>query len=186
MWSFYTQEQMLLVWTVKSNKLKNNSKNSEFFCAILSQMFVVPAKFHRKIVLVEGVVKKTKSMLRKCYLQKHFGALILSFYTLSTNVISRWNFACTTNIYESMSQNNFRIFWTFFLFFWFYYSYQEHLLLGVERYFLYRSNIYDNIRNSLCLSVCYLPEIRSSVSSYLVKSRYRKSLYSFCNTLSCN
>ena len=37
---------------------------------------------------------------------------------------------------------------------------------------LYRSNHYDNIRNSLCLSVCYLPEIQSSVSSCLVQSRY--------------
>ena len=35
-------------------------------------------------------------------------------------------------------------------------------------------NRYDNIRNSLCPSVCYLPEIRSSVSSYLVQSRYRQ------------
>src|SRR3990170_1439338 len=39
---------------------------------------------------------------------------------------------------------------------------------------LYRSNRYDNIRNSLCPSVCYLPEIRSSVSSYLVQSCYRQ------------
>ena len=39
---------------------------------------------------------------------------------------------------------------------------------------LYRSNRYDNIRYSLCLSVCYLPEIRSSVSLYLVQSRYRQ------------
>src|SRR6266496_1617846 len=38
----------------------------------------------------------------------------------------------------------------------------------------YRSNRYDNIRYSLCLSVCYLPEIRSSVSSYLVQSRYQQ------------
>src|SRR6266511_322950 len=39
---------------------------------------------------------------------------------------------------------------------------------------LYRSNRYDNIHYSLCPSVCYLPEIRSSVSSYLVQSRYRQ------------
>jgi hypothetical protein len=39
---------------------------------------------------------------------------------------------------------------------------------------LYRSYRYDNIRYSLCPSVCYLPEIRSSVSSYLVQSRYRQ------------
>ena len=39
---------------------------------------------------------------------------------------------------------------------------------------LYRSNRYDNICYSLCLSVCYLPEIRSSLSSYLVQSRYRQ------------
>src|SRR6266536_2770090 len=38
---------------------------------------------------------------------------------------------------------------------------------------LYRPNRYDNIRYSLCLSVCYLPKIRSSVSSYLVQSHYR-------------
>ena len=38
--------------------------------------------------------------------------------------------------------------------------------------YLYRSNRHDNIRNSLCPSVCYLPEIRSSVSRYLVQSRY--------------
>ena len=30
------------------------------------------------------------------------------------------------------------------------------------------------VYNSLCLSVCYLPEIRSSVSQYLVQSRYRQ------------
>ena len=39
---------------------------------------------------------------------------------------------------------------------------------------LYRSNRYDKIRNSLCPSVCYLPEIRSSVSPYLVQSRYQQ------------
>ena len=49
---------------------------------------------------------------------------------------------------------------------------------------LYRSNHYDNMRNSLCPSVCYLPEIQSSVSSYLVQSRTGKSLYSFRNTSS--
>ena len=38
---------------------------------------------------------------------------------------------------------------------------------------LYRSNRYDKICYSLCPSVCYLPEIRSSVSSYLIQSRYR-------------
>ena len=39
---------------------------------------------------------------------------------------------------------------------------------------LYRSNRYDKIHNSLCLLVCYLHEIRSSVSSYLVQFRYRQ------------
>ena len=39
---------------------------------------------------------------------------------------------------------------------------------------LYRSNCYDNIRYSLCPSVCYLPEIRSLVSTYLVQSHYRQ------------
>ena len=39
---------------------------------------------------------------------------------------------------------------------------------------LYRSNRYDNIRCSLSPSVCYFPEIRSSVSSYLVQSCYRQ------------
>src|SRR6187399_2246006 len=38
--------------------------------------------------------------------------------------------------------------------------------------------------NSLCLSVQYLPEIRSSVYRYLVQSRFGKSLYSFRNTSS--
>ena len=40
--------------------------------------------------------------------------------------------------------------------------------------YLYRSNRYDNIHNSLCLSVCYLVEIRSSVCLYLVQYRYRQ------------
>src|SRR3990170_6556836 len=44
---------------------------------------------------------------------------------------------------------------------------------------LYRSNLdvkdSDNpVCSSLCPSVCYLPEIRSSVSLYLVQSRYRQ------------
>ena len=39
---------------------------------------------------------------------------------------------------------------------------------------LYRSNRYDNIRNPLCQSVCYLLKVRSSVSLYLVQSRYRQ------------
>ena len=37
---------------------------------------------------------------------------------------------------------------------------------------LYRMNHYDNIHNSLCPSICYLLEIRSSISSYLVQSHY--------------
>ena len=42
---------------------------------------------------------------------------------------------------------------------------------------LYRLNLYvkDSVNpvcRSLCSSVCYLPEIRSSVSLYLVQSRY--------------
>ena len=51
---------------------------------------------------------------------------------------------------------------------------------------LYQLNRYDNIRYSHCLSVCYLPEIRSSVSSYLVQSRCGKCLYSSRNTLVTN
>ena len=42
----------------KIKKKKKMSKNSEFFCGILIQMFVVHVKFHREITLVEGVVKK--------------------------------------------------------------------------------------------------------------------------------
>src|SRR3954470_1522047 len=42
---------------------------------------------------------------------------------------------------------------------------------------LYRSNLYDNIHNSLCPSVCYLPEIRSSVSSYLSSISLPASLF---------
>src|SRR6266516_4199840 len=41
----------------------------------------------------------------------------------------------------------------------------------------YRLNLYDNIRNSLCLSVCYLPEIRSSVSLYLSSISLLASLF---------
>ena len=40
------------------------------------------------------------------------------------------------------------------------------------------------VYNPLCPSVCYLPEIRSSVSQYLVQSHCRQSLYSYRNAWS--
>ena len=63
------------------------SKNSDFFCGILIQMFVVHVKFHREITLVEGVVKKIdalKMLLRKAFWCSDF----VFFGTTSTNVIS--------------------------------------------------------------------------------------------------
>ena len=45
-------------------------------------------------------------------------------------------------------------------------------------------DLINPVFNSLCLSVCYLPEIRSSVSNTLFNLVTGKSLYSFRNTSS--
>ena len=45
-------------------------------------------------------------------------------------------------------------------------------------------DLINPVFNSLCLSVCYLPEIRSSVSNTLFNLITGKSLYSFRNTSS--
>ena len=92
-------------------------------------------KFHRVITLVEGVVKKTKSILWKCYLQKHFEALILFF---SARLPRMWFHDENFHAQETLVKVCHKFFSECFkkiLFFWFYCSHQEHLLLGVEWYF---------------------------------------------------
>ena len=67
-----------------NSKIKKNRKKIQkilnFFCDILSQVFLVHENFHHEITFVEVMPRKTKSELQNAFVSNIFRASILFFY----------------------------------------------------------------------------------------------------------
>ena len=132
---FYSRAHLSSGWTVKSKKMKNISKTSEFFGVETLTKIPNACKISSKNdIRTSRGKRKTKSVLQNVFGNNIFGASILFLFCCDFH---ECYFVSIENFCQCLHPKNIRIFWIIFKLFLGLLFTRAHLSSGWERTFRY-------------------------------------------------